>query len=365
MSGGTRIWETHGDFRANATRGVALAAVMLLLPFTIYAFFREIYVVAFGGAYITTILVINTQLVARGRDHEPMTLYGLVPGGILCMFLAFRIDGAMASIWCYPSVLACYCMLGRRKAIIANMMILAVAVPMMWLTLEIMLSARFSASLVAVSVFASILVRELDAQQQRLMYQLDHDPLTGLLNRTSLKRQLQHAINEFQDRFTPATLLALDLDHFKNVNDRYGHDTGDIVLCEVARLLKQHVPDGCPIFRLGGEEFLVLLANIENGDALEQAESLRALIAETDILQGHPVTVSIGTASLRVSDDRGSWSRRSDDQLYAAKHAGRNRVVSDNELDLENPAELILQPEPVDLEESEFSPSVEAPLVGG
>ncbi len=359
MSGGARIWEAHGDYRAKATRGVALAALMLLLPFTIYALFCELYVVAFGGTYITAILVINTQLVARGRDHEPMTLYALVPGGILFMSLAFRVDGDMASIWCFPSILACYCMLGRRKAMVANVMILAVAVPMMWSTLDTVVSARLTASLVAVSLFASILVREIDAQQQRLRYQLDHDPLTGLLNRMSLKKALQGAIDAFQDSFAPATLLAVDLDHFKSVNDRFGHDTGDLVLCEVARLLKQQVASDGAVFRLGGEEFLILLAGNDEVAARRRAESLRATIAESAILQGHPVTASIGTASLRASDDGESWARRSDDRLYAAKHGGRNRVVSDGGVDFEQ------LPGSDTSESSDASKKSDAGFVGG
>ncbi len=359
MSGGTRIWEAHGDYRAKATRGVALAALMLLLPFTIYALFCEPYVVAFGGIYIIAILVINTQLVARGLDHEPMTLYALLPGGILFMWLAFRVDGDMASIWCFPSILACYCMLGWRKAMVANVMILIVAVPMMWSTLDTVVAARLTASLMAVSLFASILVREIDAQQQRLRYQLDHDPLTGLLNRMSLKRALQGAVDAFHDSLAPATLLAVDLDHFKNVNDCFGHDTGDLVLCEVARLLKQQVASDGAVFRLGGEEFLILLAGNDEVAARRRAESLRVTIAETAILQGHPVTASIGTASLRASDDGESWARRSDDRLYAAKHGGRNRVVSDGGIEFE---EL---PGSNTSESSDASKKSEAGSVGG
>lgn len=335
MSGGSRTWDAHGDYRAKATTGVALAAVTLLLPFTVYALIRESYVVALGGTYITAILVINTLLVARGRDHEPMTLYGLVPGGILFMALAFRVDGDMASIWCFPSILACYCMLGLRKAAIANVMIMIVAVPMMWTTLDPVVSARLTASLVAASLFTCILVREIDAQQQRLRYQLDHDPLTGLLNRSSLRNRLQAAIDAFREKLIPATLLAIDLDHFKSVNDRFGHDTGDIVLCEVSRLLKQQVASEGAVFRLGGEEFLILLVGSAAGTTRRRAEDLRARVAETAILQQHPVTVSIGVASLRASDDRKSWTRRSDDRLYAAKHGGRNQVVSEGQDDFE------------------------------
>jgi len=336
MSGGMRIWEAHGDYRTKATRGVALAAVMLMLPFTAYALFCASYVVAFGGTYITGVLVVNAYLVSRGINHEPLTLYGLVPGGILCMALAFRIDGNMASIWCFPSILACYCMLGRRKAILANVMILAVAVPMIWSTLEIVVSARFTASLVAVSLFASILVREIDAQQKRLRYQIDHDPLTGLLNRTSLKQRLEKAMTIFHDTLASSSLLAVDLDHFKSVNDRFGHDIGDLVLCEIARLLKEHIAGDGFVFRLGGEEFLVLLKGSNKISARQRAESLRAKVAETVILQEHRITVSIGIATLKASDDRESWTRRSDNLLYVAKRAGRNRVVSDDEMNAEH-----------------------------
>ena len=204
------------------------------MPFTVYALVRELYVFVAGGTYIVSLLLINTWLIARGRKHEPMTLFGLVPGGILFMALAFRTDGDVASIWCFPAVLACHCMLSGRRARLANVMILAVAVPMMWLTLDPLGAARTTASLTAVSLFASILVHEIDAQQRRMRFQIEHDPLTGLFNRTSLKGQLQGAVDAFHRARVPASLLALDLDHFKDINDRFGHDTGDLVLCEVA-----------------------------------------------------------------------------------------------------------------------------------
>ena len=251
------------------------------------------------------------------------------------MALAFRVDGEIASTWCFPSILACYCMLGRHTAVVANLVILVLAIPMMWSTLDNVVSARLTASLVAVSLFANILVREIDAQQEKLKYQLDHDPLTGLLNRMSLKQELQRAVDAFRDRLLPSTLLALDLDHFKSVNERYGHDTGDLVLCEVTRLLKQHTAGDGAVFRLGREEFMVLLTELDEGSARRRAELLRLMIAKTAILQSHRVTLSIDMASLCASDDAASWASRSDERLCAAKRGGRNRVVSDREVDLE------------------------------
>ena len=328
MREGRRPREPHGDYRARATRGVALAALAFLLPFTLYALLRGSYVMVAGGVYITALLSANTWLVGRGIDHEPTTFFGLVPGGILFMGLAFGVDGHVASTWCFPSILACYCMLSGRKARIANGLILLVAIPMLWLTLAPVESARLTVNLLAVSLFASILVREIDAQQRRLKFQLEHDPLTGLLNRTSLKRRLQGALDAFRLARSPAAVLSLDLDHFKAINDRFGHDAGDLVLREVAGLFRREIGERGAVFRMGGEEFLILLHEHDEAAARRRAEALRATIARSVILQGCPVTVSIGVAALRAADDRESWTRRGDERLYRAKRGGRDRVVS-------------------------------------
>lgn len=326
-----RVWDSKTDYRAKATASVALAALTLLLPFVFVSLWGGAYVSAAGTAAIVAMLALNVRLVAQGRDYEHVTLYGLVPLGMLFMIHVFRLDGIIGSVWCYPSILACYCMLGWRRALAANVLILAVALPMIASTLEPALAARFAATLVAVSLFASILVREIDAQQRRLRYQIEHDPMTGLLNRTSLKRRLQAAIDTRAATGARAALLSLDLDHFKTINDRFGHETGDRVLCECARLLRERVRGDDDVFRMGGEEFLVVLRDINATAARAKAEELRAAIAGASLLQHQPVTASVGVSMLRREDTRADWTRRSDERLYTAKRAGRNRVVCSDE----------------------------------
>jgi len=301
---------------------------MLLLPFTLFALFQGWYVFALGGTYINVLLVVNTWLVALGRDHEPVALFGLVPGGTLFMGLSFAFEGGIASAWCFPSVLACYCMLSGRRARLSNAIILAVALPMAWRTFEPVEAVPFMASLLAVSLFASILVREIDAQQRRLRHQLDHDPLTGLLNRAPLATRLDEAIGMSDPASAPPVLLAIDLDHFKRINDRFGHEAGDRVLCAVARSIEREVGAAGAVFRIGGEEFLVLLGAHGERVACGTAERVRRAIAGDEMIVGHPVTVSIGVAALEVPDDRESWMRRADGRLYEAKRGGRDRVVS-------------------------------------
>ena len=101
------------------------------------------------------------------------------------------------------------------------------------------------------------------------------------------------------------------------------------MLCEVSRLLRSLVRPQDDVFRLGGEEFLVALERTGEAEALACAERLREGIARERILRHHPVTASIGVASLRGDDDLSSWIRRADERLYAAKRAGRDRVMSD------------------------------------
>lgn len=327
MSGAIRIWEAGADFRTKATGGVAAAALTLLLPFTVLSLVQQSYLSALGTSAIVAMLALNAWLVAHGRPYERLTLYGLVPFGMLFMIHVFRLNGIIGGVWCFPAILGCYCMLSQRRALIANAIILGVALPMIWQTVEPALAARFSATLLAVSIFAGILVREIDAMRERLRYQIEHDPLTGLLNRTSLRERLESAIDARCTRAIPSALLAIDLDHFKSINDRFGHDTGDLALREVGKLLRERVRCEDAVFRLGGEEFLILLHGTTVCDAKERAEKLRETIERSSILQHCPVTASFGLTNLRMADDRDSWTRRADERLYAAKRAGRNRVV--------------------------------------
>ena len=189
--------------------GVALAALTLLLPFALLSLAQQLYLIAAGSGLIVLVLSLSTLLAFRGLDHERLTLFALVPGGMLFMTHVFREEALIAAFWCYPAVLGVYCMLGWRRAIAANAIILAIALPMTWHTLEPELAARITATLIAVSLFAGILVREIDAMRQRLRYQIERDPLTGLLNRSSLARRLENPV-AFRASRPGAALLAID-----------------------------------------------------------------------------------------------------------------------------------------------------------
>ncbi|MEZ5925010.1 MAG: PleD family two-component system response regulator [Hyphomicrobiaceae bacterium] len=161
------------------------------------------------------------------------------------------------------------------------------------------------------------------------------DPLTGLNNRRYMETHLKRLIAEALQKGRNLSVLIADIDHFKAVNDTYGHDVGDVVLKEFARRLKRSVRGVDLACRLGGEEFVVVMPDTEIERACQVAERIRGQIATEpfDAGQGPPtlrVTASVGVATLERPDDSAETIfKRADKALYAAKREGRNRVVAD------------------------------------
>ena len=159
----------------------------------------------------------------------------------------------------------------------------------------------------------------------------EHDPATGCLNRRGFARALDSALTRALQGNGEVALLALDLDHFKRINDEFGHSVGDAVLCDVATTLAETVGDAGVVARLGGEEFSVLLPSADAETAGVMAERMLArLRAHPGVPQanGATITMSVGIAAERVSSlrDSAALRARSDEALYVAKRGGRDRV---------------------------------------
>jgi len=164
-----------------------------------------------------------------------------------------------------------------------------------------------------------VLQEEMVAQAERLEAMIFEDPLTGLANRRFILTQLGALISGARRHDRALALAIVDIDHFKSVNDHYGHAEGDRVLAHVARCLRSHLRAEDELGRLGGEEFLALLPDTDAPSVAAAAENLRASVEPA------AVTVSIGWA---VWDgERGEeLLRRADEALHAAKRAGRDRA---------------------------------------
>lgn len=157
------------------------------------------------------------------------------------------------------------------------------------------------------------------------------DPMTDCYNRRAFDRMIQHNIHNARRYGRDLSIIMLDLDRFKDVNDAYGHQSGDEVLKSVARLMLSSIRKSDYVVRYGGEEFLVVLPDTRMANAVDLAERLRALIESSPIqvAQGQEifVTASFGVAALAEDSDASDLFNEADAMLYRAKACGRNRVM--------------------------------------
>lgn len=170
-----------------------------------------------------------------------------------------------------------------------------------------------------------------EARYHEEVYQLaTHDALTELCNRRHFTELVEKELSRAQRHERPLVLAILDLDHFKRINDSFGHIAGDAVLKQFSELLRGHIRADDVAARIGGEEFAVLLPETGLDEALHFANRLRRALAEADLRPGGEpgrITVSVGLAAMRPDrDSRGALMRAADAALYRAKEAGRNRV---------------------------------------
>jgi diguanylate cyclase (GGDEF)-like protein len=170
--------------------------------------------------------------------------------------------------------------------------------------------------------------REMHVARRRALI----DPLTRLPNRAQLDESLARLVAHSREAGTPLAALFVDLDHFKSINDRFGHAAGDRCLALVSAILRRHVRPADLVARYGGEEFVVVLEGAGHARARQAAEELRAAVAGATVEhEGRdiPVTASIGLSDLRPDDDAQELLERADAALYRAKQNGRNRVEID------------------------------------
>lgn len=175
------------------------------------------------------------------------------------------------------------------------------------------------------SSFASLVVDELEL---RRIAQTDH--MTGALSRRGFVAQVDKQIAEHTRNGGGSVLVLLDIDHFKSVNDRFGHPAGDDVLKAISGLCATVLRGNDCFGRLGGEEFGILLTDVSESEGLRTADALRSLIAGylMPVANGLRVTASFGVSALRPCvEDAGQWIAESDAALYEAKRSGRNRCV--------------------------------------
>ncbi|MCA9072404.1 MAG: diguanylate cyclase, partial [Planctomycetaceae bacterium] len=190
-------------------------------------------------------------------------------------------------------------------------------------------------------------------EYRELKLAASRDALTSVANRGELETQLTLLVNEFGEKSAaePFSIIFVDIDHFKSINDTYGHAAGDQVLIETARLMQHETYSGELVGRYGGEEFVIICPSTDLHQAQKRAERLRQTIARSEFAQlsGNSITSSFGVAQIEPGDSVASLLRRADRALYISKESGRNRTTTLTNDEFLNGAEPVTeQPETTD-----------------
>lgn len=321
----------EADLQILANLIASVPALLLLLPFAGNHFLQGRFLLGLLAVSVVLVLAINAYLILTQRFSQSLVFFGLMP--LIAFFILFslRLQGPIGALWTYPAVMVCYILLPRRQAYVANLLLLTVALSQSTLVFQNALALRFVVTLLAVSAFAALFTHVIGLQQARLENLASTDPLTGVRNRSLLELALDQTIFRCQRNKSSAALLVMDLDYFKKVNDRHGHDVGDRVLREVGALLRRRLRRVDNAYRLGGDEFLILLEDSDEKGAMKVAEELRTSLLKLVSDAIPAISTSIGVTAWREGENWQSWVKRGDQNLYRAKAAGRNQVLGDPE----------------------------------
>jgi len=184
-------------------------------------------------------------------------------------------------------------------------------------------------ALAANALFGALFAQRTRVRHEELEAIASVDALTGAHNRRALESELEIAVATFRRDGRAIALVLIDLDHFKKINDQFGHDMGDRVLQQFVALAQQSVRSIDRLFRFGGEEFVLLMPNTDAVGIELSMSHLRSALREALRVRDCAITISIGGAVLRKGEAPEAWLGRADAALYRAKQAGRNRLEID------------------------------------
>lgn len=296
-----------------------------ILPFTILRFTNGDIVLA----VIDASLVIGVVLIAA---YVWITRKVRLPSIVLTLFY---LSGVIAAIyvsrgalvyWAYPGMLASFFLLKPKEAAVVNALLILILLPLLLREMNSVTVPSILVTLILNTAFSFIFARKMELQHRKLETMATRDALTGAGNRRLFDEKIEDCLNYFERNQVPAALILLDIDHFKRVNDEFGHGKGDEVLVGLVEILRTRLRAVDGIYRIGGEEFAVVIYPADVDPVIEVAESLRRLVEQSRLLTDSPITISLGISICGTGDDAQIWVERADKALYRAKNGGRNQV---------------------------------------
>ncbi len=320
------LYRLRQDFQLSIITVFGVCAVVAILPFAVLRAVQGQWLAAIVDGAIVLGIVGAAAYAWRGGSRQVAGLSITATNTAGCLLIVGLL-GPTGIYWLFPALLANFFLVAPRFATIAALLAIALAQlqPQAFPTFGDRIS--ITATLLLVCLFAYIFARRTEMQRVALEDLATRDPLTGVRNRRAMDEELAIALQAARRGGRTPALVILDLDHFKAINDRFGHEAGDRVLRDFTRIVQESTRASDRLFRFGGEEFVLL---IEHADAraVEGAFArLQAALRDGLVLGDDTVTMSGGAALPVAGDEVEGWLGRADAALYKAKLAGRDRLV--------------------------------------
>ena len=304
---------------------LSAASAISIAPFVVFRILQQDMLIAMVD--FAAVIVMSAVFAYVWNTHRTQRAGQML--AIICLLTlvaTLGIKGAGQIVWFYPTVIAVFFLVAPRIALLLNILALLIGSSLISSQLTLISGLQLYLSGGATLVFGYVFAYKTRAQHQQLLAMATSDPLTGAQNRRSLQEKLQQLVALRQRGHNePASLILLDVDNFKRVNDQHGHITGDHLLKALVKEVTSRIRQTDSLYRIGGEEFVVVVENSDRQSAFALAEDLRTAIVNNGQLAQFGATISLGVAELSVNEAGTDWLGRADAAMYKAKRAGRNQ----------------------------------------
>jgi len=311
--------------RRNAYRYILLLLAVILIPINAHNLYVGEMVPAIGGMLLLGILMANILLLSMNRDaflSPPLVLLL----SISLLLLSIYYGQSYGLYLLYPLLVALPILLKTRWAVLLGVLSGLLAAPLVLTQYDATTAIVIGLSMGLTWLVSAWLVYAMTEQSRRLKDMAITDPLTGVYNRRYLELQATKALDFWRRYRRPASLLLIDIDYFKRVNDKYGHAVGDAAIKALVDVISRRIRSVDTLCRFGGEEFVLLLSETGVGAAELVANKLRNAVENEYILPEGSMTISVGISGVAAANGLDHWLNMADAAMYIAKKKGRNRV---------------------------------------
>lgn len=304
---------------------VTIICLIACVPLTVKNFYLGYFGLGISLGTFALLLLIDT-LFLHFRQYVPINFVWIISLLVIAALLTVHHFGMSAVFWIFPISLAYTFMIPFKWACFFNLTLLTGVSIISGIHVGFPATLRIMASFLFLCLISSMLRITIQDLSKKLRDQSIKDPMTGALNRRNLDSYLNHCLKRKKEINMDSSLILIDIDHFKQANDRFGHSFGDQIIEQISSIITQNIRGTDLLFRIGGDEFLTIVRDTKATDAQKIATKISQLVHTQCSSQSFKASISMGVCQVEEEYTKDIWFQNADQALYQAKLAGRNCV---------------------------------------